>query len=180
MSHFFFVLDMGDDVTRDSSFLHPVSYADIDGDYTCATEALDPANGLYGWYLALRPNEKVMWESPVIDGYIIFPTFDPTPDVVPTHNAPDQCGSEPPPDGEEGGELPDVVCTTSGVGRNYKLWFQCGLGDYTEKEDPASGVEVDTHGNTTTAYIGDSGGGDNEEYEEKHDDAHIVTNWRQF
>ncbi len=171
---------MGDGVTRDSSVLHPVSYTDIDGDYTCGTEALDPANGLYGWYLALRPNEKVMSEAPVIDGYIIFPTYDPTPDVVPGHNVPEQCGSEPPEEEEGGGETPEVVCTTSGVGRSYNLWFQCGLGDYTETDDPASGVTVDTQGNTTTAHVTPTKPEKPEEFPYEHPGAHIVTNWRQY
>ena len=183
VNHFFLVLDMGDDVLRDASNLLPVSYTELDGSYTCATNALDPANGRYGWYLALRPNEKVMWEAPVVAGYIVFPTFDPTPDVVAEHNVPNQCGGDPPPEeGEEGGgETPEVVCTTAGLGRNYKLWYQCGLGDYTETDTPSTGNEVYTEGNTTTVYTPKIDPDEPPEEEEfEHPGAHTVTNWRQY
>jgi Tfp pilus tip-associated adhesin PilY1 len=180
VNHFFFVLDMGDEVTRDANSLLPVDYTELDGSYTCATNALDPAAGLYGWYLAFRPNEKVMWESPVIDGYIVFPTFDPTPGVVAEHNVPNQCGSDPPPEGEEGGETPEVVCSTSGLGRTYKLWYQCGLGEYSESDTPISGVETYTDGSTTKAYYPPIDPVPPPEDEWEHPGNHTVTNWRQY
>jgi hypothetical protein len=186
VNHFFFLLDVGDSPVpaRTAADLLPVSYAELDGSFTCATNALDPAAGLYGWYLALRPNEKVMWESPVIAGYIVFPTFDPTPDVTAQHNAPNQCGGDPPPEegGEGGGEEPEVVCTTSGLGRTYKLWYQCGLGDYTESDNPIIGVETYTHGHTTTVHYPPEKPDDEklppDDFEAPEN--HIVTNWRQY
>jgi len=183
VSQFFFVLDVGDAATRDASYLLPVDHTELDGSYTCATNALNPGAGYYGWYLTLRPNEKVMWEAPVIDGYIEFPTFDPTPGVVAQHNAPDQCGEDPPPDGDDGGgdAEPEVVCTTSGLGRTYKLWYQCGLGDYSETNTPISGSAVYTEGSTTKTYFPKIDPDEEpEEHEYEHPGNHTVTNWRQY
>ena len=182
VDHFFFALDVGDDTTRDASYLLPVSYADLDGSITCATSALNPTEGLYGWYLSLRPNEKVVWEAPVIDGYIEFPTFDPTNGVVAVHNVPDQCGSDPPPEDDEGDDgEPEVVCTSSGLGRVYKLWFKCGLGDYTETNTPIMGGTVTTDGTTTTTYYPTINPDEEpEQHDYDHPGNHVVTNWRQY
>ena len=120
----------------------------------------------------------------MIAGYIVFPTFDPTPDVTAQHNAPSQCGGDPPPEegGEGGGEDPAVVCTTSGLGRTYKLWYQCGLGDYTETDNPIIGVETYTHGNTTTVHYPPEKPDDPKPPPDDFEapENHIVTNWRQY
>jgi hypothetical protein len=186
VDHFFFLLDVGDDTTRDASYLTAVDYTELDGTFTCSDgSALDPENTeadaqSFGWYLTLRPNEKVMWEAPVIDGYIEFPTFDSTEGVVATHNAPNQCGDSPPED-DGGDDAPEAVCATSGIGRVYKLWYQCGMGDYTETNTPVSGGAVYTQGNTTKTYYPTIDPDEEpEEHEYEHPPNHVVTNWRQF
>ena len=178
---------MDDDVTRDASNLTHVDYTELNSTFTCTEgSALDPDNPeadaqSFGWYLSLRPNEKVMWEAPVIDGYIVFPTFDPTPNVVATHNPPNQCVSESTPEDDGDGEEPANICTASGVGRTYKLWFKCGMGDYTESNNPITGVTTWTEGNTTKAFFPTID--PNEEVREdewEHPGSHVVTNWRQY
>jgi len=194
VSRFFFLLDVGDDEKRDATYLRAVQYTDLDGSFSCGGDgsALNPDGGSYGWYLNLRPNEKVMWEAPVIDGNIVFPTFDSTKDVVATHNPPNQCVPETPPDpnptptpitggGGDGGTEPEVVCTTSGLGRTYKLWYQCGMGDYTESNNPITGVTTWTEGNTTKAFFPTIDPDEEPQEDEwEHPANHIVTNWRQY
>ena len=202
VSAFFFLLDVGDDVKRDATHLRSVQYTDLDGSFSCGDEgsALDPDNPdgeskSFGWYLNLRPNEKVMWEAPVIDGYIVFPTFDSTKGQVATHNPPNQCVPETPPDPDpdptpidggggddgDGGAEPPVICTTSGLGRTYKLWYQCGMGDYTESNTPITGVTTWTEGNTTKAYFPTIDPDEEPQEDEwEHPANHIVTNWRQY
>ena len=184
VNHFFFLLDLGDTTTRYAGDLLPVDYTALDGSYTCSTNALDPASGLYGWYLSLRPNEKVMSDAPVVDGHVIFTTFDPTPDVVATHNAPDECIPDDGATTEEGDGStsadPEVICSASGLGRYYDLWFECGLGDYSENDSGFSGVETYTDGNTTYVKAPSTNPNDPDEGDEfEHLGSHIVTNWRQ-
>ena len=118
----------------------------------------------------------------MIDGYIEFPTFDPTDGVVAVHNVPDQCGSDPPPEDGEGDDgEPEVVCTSSGLGRVYKLWFKCGLGDYTETNTPIMGGTVTTDGTTTTTYYPTINPDEEaEQHDYDHPGNHVVTNWRQY
>ena len=76
------------------------------GDFDCTAEdsPLDPSVGNFGWYLSLRPNEKVMYDATVINGHVLFPTFDPTPNEIADHNVPDECvpsGGGPTPTPEE-------------------------------------------------------------------------------
>jgi Tfp pilus tip-associated adhesin PilY1 len=176
IDHFYFVIDGGDGVTRDASVLTAVSFADLDGNFTCPSTTLDPPNGKYGWYLSLRDTEKVMFDCTVIDGYVLFPTFDPSTDTA-THNVPDQC------DGSGGGdgdpiEL-DVVCRASGIGRTYKLWYECGLGDYSEHNDIITGSEdYSIGGDTFVTFTGSvDGPGQTETFPLVRE--HSVTNWRQ-
>ena len=164
-----------------------LNYFDLDGSFACSTSALDPGAGNYGWYLNLRPNEKVMSDSPVIDGHVLFTTFDPTAGVTAQHNVPNQCGSEPPPDdgGDgDGGEAPpegeeELVCKTSGIGRRYDLWFQCGMGEYGESNVPYSGIATSTTGETTTASFTKMADDPPDDQEFLHPGDHVVTNWRQ-
>ena len=91
--------------------------------------ALNPANNDYGWYLSLRPHEKVVFDASVINGHVLFPTFDPTPGVLATHNAPLDCPTAPPtptptaePTGTPVAGSPDeVLCKAAGLGRAYDL-----------------------------------------------------------
>ncbi len=208
VGRFFFLLDVNnideDVVTRGAADLRPVQYTALaDPTFSCGDEgsALDPDNAdsgskSYGWYLNLRPNEKVMWEAPVIDGFIVFPTFDSTKDVVATHNPPNQCVPETPPDpdptatpidggggdgGDDGGATTQVICSTSGLGRTYKLWYQCGVGEYSESNTPITGVTTWTEGNTTKAYFPTMDPDEEPQEDEwEHPANHVVTNWRQY
>ena len=183
VDHFFFVLDFGDSTTRGAADLLEVTI-DGEGDITDVCNeasgidtALDPANGRFGWYLSLRPNEKVVFDAKVINGNVLFPTFDPTPDVIATHNPPDLCG-EPPPEPPPGEEL-EAVCAASGLGRSYNLWYECGMGDYSEVNDVITGSEDYTIGGTT--YVGWTGTTTTPPETEEFPNVrgHIVTNWRQ-
>jgi hypothetical protein len=191
IDHFFFLLDVGDATTRGESDLVPVNYDELDGDFDCEDSALDPANGNYGWYLSLRPNEKVMFDATVVNGHVLFPTFDPTPNTFATHNVPDECvpvstSTETPtttptatatPLLDENGQ--EVICKAAGIGRSYDLWFECGLGDYGENNDLYTGVEDYTIGGTTYVTFTESHFTEGETEEFPNVTGHVVTNWRQ-
>jgi hypothetical protein len=186
IDHFFFLLDYGDDTTRGRDDLVAVDYTDVDGTVNqCAGQdsALEPENGKFGWYLNLRPNEKVVFDASVINGHVLFPTFDPTPGVFAEHNAPDECATasatpEPTNTPDPAGG-PPALCAAAGLGRAYDLWFECGLGDYSENNDVYTGVEDYTIGGTTYVTYTESHitGGETEEF--PNVTGHVVTNWRQ-
>jgi hypothetical protein len=147
--------------------------------------ALDPANGKYGWYLALRPNEKVVFDASVVNGHVLFPTFDPTPGTFASHNVPDECvpaggGGTPTPtptpnlSGDD-----EVICKAAGLGRSYDLWFECGIGDYGENNDIYTGIEDYTIGGTTYVTYTESQFTEGETEEFPNVTGHVVTNWRQ-
>lgn len=182
VDHFFFLLDVGDDVLRDAGDLVGESYDQLDGSYDCTDSALRPNDGFYGWYLSLRPNEKVMYRANVVNGYVLFPTFDPTEGATASHNVPDQCGGSgpsPTPTPDPGGSGDPLICKASGLGRTYKLWFQCGLGDYTESNDFYTGSEEYNIDGTTYVSFTDSHVTPGETEEFPNVAGHIVTNWRQ-
>ena len=177
IDHFFFLLDAGDTTTRGAADLVALDYTALDGSFDCAASALDPAGGDYGWYLSLRDTEKTVNDALVINGYVFFPTFDPSTETA--TNPPNACegsgggGAEPPV------EL-SVVCRASGIGRAYKLWYECGLGEYTEYNDIITGLGPNGAGDTTKVQPAGT----------KKDDPpppletgltreHTVTNWRQ-
>ena len=206
VDHFFFVLDNDDTTTRDAADLLEITL-DGDGNITdvCGglgvDTALDPANGSFGWYLTLRANEKVNFDAKVINGHVLFPTFDPSAGVA-THNVPDQCGTggidptadddgdgvpngedvcpgtPPDTDVDENG-CPDLVCAASGIGRAYDLWYECGMGDYSETNDVVTGSEDYTIGGTTYVDFTGTGVTPPESHEFLNARGHIVTNWRQ-
>jgi hypothetical protein len=155
IDHFFFLLDVGDDVTRGKDDLVALNWDELDGTEQCEGRdtALNPDNGDYGWYLSLRPHEKVVFDASVINGHVLFPTFDPTPGVFATHNAPDECSTgptpTPAPTGTPTEPVDEVMCKAAGLGRAYDLWFECGMGDYSENNDVYTGVEDYTIGGTT-------------------------------
>jgi hypothetical protein len=186
IDHFFFVLDVADDVTRGKSNLVAINYDELDGTFDCENSALDPTNGNYGWYLSLRPHEKVVFDASVINGHVLFPTFDPKPGVFAEHNAvPDECATggptpTPTPTGTPVAGSPDeIMCKAAGLGRAYDLWFECGQGDYDENNDVYTGVEDYTIGGTTYVTYTESHftEGDTEEF--PNVTGHVVTNWRQ-
>jgi Tfp pilus tip-associated adhesin PilY1 len=185
IDHFFFVLDAGDDTTRGASDLVAINYDELDGSFECDSSALNPANGDYGWYLSLRPNEKTMFDATVVNGHVLFPTFDPTPGEFADHNVPDECvpGSAgtptptPTPNVAFGGE--EVICKAAGIGRSYDLWFECGLGDYGENNDIYTGIEDYTIGGTTYVTFTESSFTEGETEEFPNVTGHVVTNWRQ-
>jgi hypothetical protein len=187
IDHFFFMLDVGDDVTRGKTHLVAVNYDELDGTEQCdgKDSALNPDNDDYGWYLSLRPHEKVVFDASVINGHVLFPTFDPTPDVLATHNAPLPCPTAPdtPTPAATGtpapGEDLDVLCDAAGLGRAYDLWFTCGIGDYSENNDVYTGVEDYTIGGTTYVTYTESHFTEGETEEFPHVTGHVVTNWRQ-
>ena len=187
VDHFFFMLDVGDATTRGRADLVAVNYDELNGDFDCtATDSpLDPAVGNYGWYLSLRPNEKVVFDASVINGHVLFPTFDPTPGEFASHNVPDECvptaGGTPTPTATPnvafGGE--EVICKAAGVGRSYDLWFECGLGEYGENNDIYTGIEDYTIGGTTYVTFTESSFTEGETEEFPNVTGHVVTNWRQ-
>ena len=141
--------------------------------------------GNYGWYLSLRPNEKVVFDASVINGHVLFPTFDPTPGEFASHNVPDECvptaGGTPTPTATPnvafGGE--EVICKAAGIGRSYDLWFECGLGEYGENNDIYTGIEDYTIGGTTYVTYTESQFTEGETEEFPNVTGHVVTNWRQ-
>jgi hypothetical protein len=192
IDHFFFLLDVGDSTTRGKNDLVGMNFDEVAGDFECTEEnsPLDPAGGNYGWYLSLRPNEKVVFEATVINGHVFFPTFDPTPGTTASHQTVDQCvpsgaGTTPTPSptpnlafGED-----EVICQAAGIGRSYDLWYECGMGEYNEDNDIYTGSEDYTIGGTTYVTFTESGedggkkGGDT--IESPNFTGHVVTNWRQ-
>jgi hypothetical protein len=186
IDHFFFLLDVGDDVTRGKNDLVAVNYDELDGTNQCEGRdtALNPDNGDYGWYLSLRPHEKVVFDASVINGHVLFPTFDPKPGVFAAHNAPDECGAAatptPGPTGTPTGiEEEEIMCKAAGLGRAYDLWFTCGMGDYSENNDVYTGVEDYTIGGTTYVTYTESHFTEGETEEFPNVTGHVVTNWRQ-
>jgi hypothetical protein len=185
IDHFFFLLDVGDDVTRGKNDLVAVNYDELDGTEQCdgKDSALNPDNGDYGWYLSLRPNEKVVFDASVINGHVLFPTFDPTPGVFATHNAPDECepggGGTPSPTETPDPSFGPALCKADGLGRAYDLWFTCGIGDYSENNDVYTGVEDYTIGGTTYVTYTESHFTEGETEEFPNVTGHVVTNWRQ-
>jgi hypothetical protein len=188
IDHFFFVLDVGDDVTRGANSLVALNYDELDGTQQCEGRdtALNPGNNDYGWYLSLRPHEKVVFDATVVNGHVLFPTFDPTPGVFATHNTPDECVSTsttptPTPTGtpSTGIEETPIMCKAAGLGRSYDLWFTCGMGDYSENNDIYTGVEDYTIGGTTYVTYTESHFTEGETEEFPNVTGHVVTNWRQ-
>jgi type IV pilus assembly protein PilY1 len=188
VDHFFFMLDNGDTTTRGKDSLVAIDIDDLAGDFECTAEdsPLDPSAGNFGWYLNLRPNEKVMYDATVINGHVLFPTFDPTPNISASHNVPDECvpastGSTPTPTTTPNVDLTgnEVICNAAGLGRSYDLWFECGLGEYSENDDIYTGVETYTIGGTTYVTFTESSFTEGETEEFPNVTGHVVTNWRQ-
>jgi hypothetical protein len=144
-----------------------------------------------------------MFDATVVNGHVLFPTFDPS-DVLAAHNVPDQCGTSG--GGAGGGDddsdgvsddidqcpgtpvglevdpltgCAEISCHASGLGRFYDLWFECGLGEYTETNDIITGSETYTIGGTT--YVSFTGSNFNPPVTEEFPNAtgHVITNWRQ-
>ncbi len=177
VDHFYFLMDAGDTTTRGKSNLMAVGYGDLNGSFDCSSSALVPP--YYGWYLSLRDTEKVNFDATVLDGYVRFPTFDPSTETA-THNVPDQCGGTPDPE-EPPVEL-SLVCRASGLSRTYELWYECGLGEYSEHNDIVTGSEDYTIDGQTYHVFTNSAPFDNPPGVGGAIDGgrtHTVTNWRQ-
>ncbi len=185
---FYFVLDSGTYATpRTAGDLVGIDYSALTGDFQCADTALDPANGLYGWYMTMRPNEKTTFEATVINGHVLFPTFEPGLDLLAT-DPPDLCGGAGGGGGGGGGGFggplpgdvdPDLVCRAAGIGRVYDLWFECGNGTQTELNDLPTGSEFYTIDGTTYVTHTLSGGSPGLTQEFLNPSGYTVTNWRQ-
>jgi hypothetical protein len=205
IDHFYFLLDDGQSTFKTATDLVAINYDEQNVQPeagVCEPSTLNPADGSFGWYVSLRPNEKVMFDATVVNGHVLFPTFDPS-DVLAAHNVPDQCGTS---GGGAGGgdddsdgvsddidqcpgtpedmEVDDVGCAlvschASGLGRFYDLWFECGLGEYTETNDIITGSETYTIGGTT--YVSFTGSNFSPPVTEEFPNAtgHVITNWRQ-
>ena len=115
----------------------------------------------------------------------MFPTFDPTPNVFASHNVPDECipsdgGPTPTPTPTPNLALgEEIICKAAGIGRAYDLWFECGLGDYSENDDLYTGIEDYTIGGTTYVTFTESKATEGETEEFPNVTGHVVTNWRQ-
>ena len=195
VDHFFFLLDNSDTTTRGKDDLVAVDYDElgisvdqVDEDLCTEDSPLNPSAGNFGWYLNLRPNEKVVFDATVISGHVLFPTFDPTPNEFASHNVPAECV----PSGGGGAPTPtpvatpnvdltgnEVICNAAGLGRAYDLWFACGLGDYGENDDIYTGLETYTIGGTTYVTFTESSFTEGETEEFPNVTGHVVTNWRQ-
>ena len=119
-NRFYFVLD---DTTRTGG---PFTEAAADGltpitlgSGNSGQNLVDPANGKYGWYLVLRPNEKVNADAIVANQIVQFPTFEPT-GVVATPGA----TPTPPTGGTPAPVAPN--CHAVGTGRLYQVYFNNG------------------------------------------------------
>ena len=186
IDHFFFVLDADDGVTRGADDLVAIDYDDLDGTYECDS-ALVPdagANAKFGWYLNLRPHEKVVFEATVINGHVLFPTFDSTPGVMASHNTPDECipaggGGTPTPSPTPDPVYGSTICNAAGLSRAYDLWFECGIGEYGENDDVYTGTEDYTIGGTSYVTFNESHDTEGETTEFPNVTGHVVTNWRQ-
>jgi hypothetical protein len=183
IDHFFFVLDVDDGVTRDKTDLVGITTDDITGTYECDSALTPDAGGSdakFGWYLALRPHEKVVFDASVINGHVLFPTFDPTPGVLAEHNTPLECGTtDTPTPVPTGSSVETTICNAAGLSRSYDLWFECGLGEYGENDDVYTGVEDYTIGGTTYVTFTESHDTAGETEEFPNVTGHVVTNWRQ-
>ena len=78
-----------------------------------------------------------------------------------------------------GGEDDEFYCRASGLGRTYKLWYECGMGDYSESNDFYTGSEEYNIDGTTYVSFTDSHVTPGETEEFPNVAGHIVTNWRQ-
>ena len=182
IDHFFFVLDADDGVTRGKNDLVAINNEDLDGTFDC-DNALTPdagAGAKFGWYLNLRPWESVVFDATVINGHVLFPTFDPTPGVLASHNTPEECptGTTPTPSPTPDPSGP-TICNAAGLSRSYDLWFECGNGEYGENDDVYTGVEDYTIGGTTYVTYTESHFTEGETEEFPNVAGHVVTNWRQ-
>jgi hypothetical protein len=191
VNNFFFVLDDGQSTALTAADLLATDYSALTGDFTCTDSALDPANGLFGWYMSMRPNEKVTFEATVINGHVLFPTFEPGDGLL-AQDPPDLrgggagggggggggggFGGPDPPDGTPTDQL---VCRAAGVGRVYDLWFECGNGTQTELNDLPTGSEFYTIDGTTYVTHTLSGGSPGLTQEFPNPAGYTVTNWRQ-
>jgi len=176
INHFFFLIDHEGDAPLGISSLFPISYADLNGSFDCSGLGQEPlVPPYYGWYLSLRENEKVMFDASVIKGYIFFPTFDPS--TLTATNPPNQCETA---SGTQNLEDRAVECRAAGIGRTYKLWYECGLGEDTEHNDIITGqeiVDIDGEAEVWSAGTDPKIVPPIEELQMSRE--HSVTNWRQ-
>jgi len=97
-NRFYFVLDSGD-TQRDESDLQGVDYnASTTGD---DTSYFDPANGLFGWYLRFRPNEKTTTDGIIVQERVVFATLEAVPP----------------------GTTGEGLCAAGGQGRIYQVYY---------------------------------------------------------
>jgi len=170
---------------------------------SCGASSLDPANSKFGWYLELRANEKVNFEASVVNGFVNFPTFEPG-DGLSATDPPDVCaptgtttttttgttpttptattptGTTPTTTGTATTAAP--VCTAAGIGRIYKLWFECATAresGYQEVNDIITGSETYTIGGETYVSFTGSTTSLAPTLEYPNVAGNIITNWRQ-
>jgi hypothetical protein len=183
INNFFFLLDTGEDgVTRDHTNLSAVNYDQLTGDYTCPDNTrIDPDANRYGWRLKLRANEKVNFEATVLNGHVLFPTFEATDTPLGSGDVVDMCGGGGPTPtpttvGDTGG---DVFCSGAGIGREYDLWFECGYGEEKAVNDIITGLEDYTIDGITyvTFTVSEVQPGITEEFVTST--GYATSNWRQ-
>jgi len=96
-NRFYFVMDY-DDTTRDETDLHGVDLGD--GNEDTETTFFNPSSNEFGWYLRLRPNEKVTTDGIIVAKKVQFATFEATP-----------------PGANQG------KCSAGGQGRIYQVYY---------------------------------------------------------
>jgi len=171
-NRFYVVLDMGDNVTRTEANLHGIMVDPPDPLVAAGTSYLNPPT-TYGWYLHLRPNEKVNADAIVAGQKVLFNTFEPRPMEIDPN---------------------DPRCVAIGVGRLYEVFFSNAnsLGEDGQQNPPGSpdprdedleegliaGGTAYTIGDTTVAQF-TTWEGQMVEREIALYREHVVTNWRQ-
>jgi hypothetical protein len=182
INNFFFVLDTGENTTRDTSSLTAVNYDQLTGDYQCPADSkINPDANRYGWRLKLRANESVNFEATVLNGHVLFPTFEATTEPLGSGDVVDMCaggGPDPTPTPVDDDDT-DVFCSGSGVGREYDLWFECGFGEEKAVNDIITGLEDYTIDGITyvTFTVSETQPGITEEFTTAT--GYAASNWRQ-
>ncbi|NOZ95715.1 MAG: hypothetical protein GXP47_13405 [Acidobacteria bacterium] len=147
-----------DDTLRDETDLEQVDYnaanADADANF------FNPSGGTYGWYLRLRPNEKVTTAPIVVAKKVFFGTFEATD-----------------PGADEG------MCHAGGVGRLYFVYYNnVNPVEDSRGEVFGSSMVVGTSSYTmggTTYALANTPDLNVENKKMVQEPTHRVTNWRQ-
>jgi hypothetical protein len=157
-NRFYVLVDPEDGVTHT---LGEGSVAELDYNYVTTgsdgNDYIDPTSGAMGWYMKLRPSEKVNVDANVRSGTLTFVTFEPTVG------------------GGTGGE---IVCRAGGIGRVYIVDLDNPIGEVIEGDPVLGNTTSDGDDESTNTQTGE-GGEVVGVQPTPHVRSHVVTNWRQ-